>query len=62
MHSVVILRLLVLLALANGTPVIAKNILGNRFSYPLDGNLNSSMAGPSSAVPRRSAGLYSRCW
>ncbi len=39
MHSVVILQLLVLLALANGTPVIAKNILGNRFSYPLDGNL-----------------------
>ena len=25
--------------LANGTPVIAKKILGDRYSYPLDGNL-----------------------
>jgi CDP-diglyceride synthetase len=39
LHSVPILQLLVLLTLANGTPVMAKNILGNRFSYPLDGNL-----------------------
>jgi CDP-diglyceride synthetase len=39
MHPVVILQLLVLLTLANGTPVMAKNILGNRFTYPLDGNV-----------------------
>jgi CDP-2,3-bis-(O-geranylgeranyl)-sn-glycerol synthase len=35
----VILQLLVLLLLANGTPLIAKKILGDRYSYPLDGNL-----------------------
>ena len=34
-----ILQLLVLLMLANGTPVVAKKILGDRFSYPLDGDL-----------------------
>ena len=39
MHPVVILQLLILLMLANGTPVIAKKILGNRYLYPLDGNL-----------------------
>lgn len=31
-----ILELLVLLALANGAPVIARNILGDQFSWPID--------------------------
>jgi hypothetical protein len=31
-----ILQLLILLLIANGTPVIANRILGNRFSCPLD--------------------------
>jgi len=39
MQVFVILQLLILLMLANGTPVIAKKILGDRYSYPLDGNL-----------------------
>ncbi|HEX9534690.1 MAG TPA: hypothetical protein VF924_04410, partial [Stellaceae bacterium] len=39
MHPVVVLQLLILLMLANGTPVIAKKMLGARYSYPLDGNL-----------------------
>jgi CDP-2,3-bis-(O-geranylgeranyl)-sn-glycerol synthase len=37
MHSLVILQLLLLLMVANGTPVIAKKLLGARFAYPLDG-------------------------
>ena len=37
MQPIVILQLLVLLALANGTPVIAKRLLGRRLSWPLDG-------------------------
>ena len=36
MHPWPILQLLVLLMLANGTPVVAKKILGERFAYPLD--------------------------
>ena len=36
-HEDTILQLLVLLALANGTPVIAKKMLGDRFARPLDG-------------------------
>ncbi len=36
-HGVSILQLVVLLTLANGTPVIAKKVLGDRFAYPLDG-------------------------
>ena len=39
MHPLVILQLLILLMLANGTPVIAKKMFGGRYSYPLDGNL-----------------------
>jgi hypothetical protein len=39
MQFAVILQLLVLLLIANGTPVIAKRLLGNRVSCPLDGGL-----------------------
>jgi CDP-diglyceride synthetase len=38
-QPLVVLKLLVLLALANGTPVVAKRILGSRFAHPLDGNM-----------------------
>ena len=31
-----ILQLLILIALANGTPIVAKKIFGPRFSFPLD--------------------------
>jgi hypothetical protein len=34
----VITRLLLLVVLANSVPVVAKKVLGNRFSRPLDGN------------------------
>lgn len=40
MHPVVVLQLLFLLMLANGTPVIAKKVFGDRYSYPLDGHLS----------------------
>ena len=39
MQIPLILKLLALLTLANGTPLIAKNILRHHFSYPLDGGL-----------------------
>ena len=39
MHFLALLQLLVLLTLANGAPVVAKKILGDRFSVPLDGGL-----------------------
>jgi CDP-2,3-bis-(O-geranylgeranyl)-sn-glycerol synthase len=39
MQFAVILQLLVLLLIANGTPVIAKRILGTRLSYPIDAGL-----------------------
>jgi len=37
MHEVLIFQMLMLLAVANGVPVAAKLILGDRFAYPLDG-------------------------
>ena len=39
MNPVVVLQLSILLMLANGTPVIAKKMIGDYYSYPLDGNL-----------------------
>jgi CDP-2,3-bis-(O-geranylgeranyl)-sn-glycerol synthase len=39
MQPILIFQLLLLLMLANGTPVLAKKILGGRYAYPLDGNL-----------------------
>ena len=39
MHPLLIVKVLILLALANGAPVIGKKILKNRFAYPLDGGL-----------------------
>jgi hypothetical protein len=39
MRPLLIGQLLVLLALANGTPVLAKKLLGARLAWPLDGGL-----------------------
>jgi hypothetical protein len=38
MQPQLILQLVILLGLANGTPVVAKKIFGRRFARPLDGN------------------------
>src|SRR6516164_642890 len=38
-HSWLILQMLTLLVLANGTPVVAKKILGEHLAYPLDGGV-----------------------
>ena len=37
MHTQPLLLLLVLVTLANGTPVLAKRLLGDRFAWPIDG-------------------------
>jgi CDP-diglyceride synthetase len=39
MHPLIDLQLLVLIALANTAPLIAKRLLRDRFAYPLDGGL-----------------------
>jgi CDP-2,3-bis-(O-geranylgeranyl)-sn-glycerol synthase len=49
-----ILKLVILLTVANGTPVIAKRVLGGRFSYPLDAGASfvdgQPLFGPSKTV------------
>jgi CDP-archaeol synthase len=45
MQPAKILQLVILLAVANGTPVIAKDILGNRFSYPVDAHVRFADGG-----------------
>jgi CDP-2,3-bis-(O-geranylgeranyl)-sn-glycerol synthase len=37
--SIAVLKLLVLLLLANGAPLAAKKLFGSRWSYPVDANL-----------------------
>jgi CDP-2,3-bis-(O-geranylgeranyl)-sn-glycerol synthase len=39
MQPLVVIQVLVLLLLANGTPVVARNLFGERFAWPLDGGL-----------------------
>jgi CDP-2,3-bis-(O-geranylgeranyl)-sn-glycerol synthase len=39
LHLLTILQLVLLLAVANGVPVIATKIFGERFSYPFDGGV-----------------------
>ncbi len=41
-----IFKLLVLLTLANGTPVVLKKIMGRRFAWPIDGGLRFFDAQP----------------
>ncbi len=54
MHIVMIVQLLVLLGVANGTPVAAKKILGDRWAYPLDGGVlladGRPLFGPSKTI------------
>jgi hypothetical protein len=38
-HPLPILQLMILLALANGTPVVAKKLFGRRFAWPLDAGI-----------------------
>jgi hypothetical protein len=39
MHPLLILQLMILLTLANGSPVVAKKIFGRRFAWPLDAGI-----------------------
>jgi CDP-archaeol synthase len=54
MHYVLLAQLLILLSLANGSPVIAKRIFGETFAVPLDGNVRFvdgyPLFGPSKTV------------
>lgn len=54
MQPCLLLQLLILLAVANGTPVVAKSILGDRFARPLDGGAvlrdGRPLFGPSKTV------------
>ena len=45
MHYVTVAQLLLLLLLANGSPVIAKRIFGETYATPLDGNTRFSTDG-----------------
>jgi CDP-2,3-bis-(O-geranylgeranyl)-sn-glycerol synthase len=54
MQPLLIIKLLVLLSLANGAPVLIKKLCGNRFSLPIDGGCKfldgSPLFGPSKTI------------
>jgi len=54
MHLLPLLQILILIVVANATPVVATRIFGDRFSYPVDGNLTlwdgRPLLGPSKTV------------
>ncbi len=54
MHPPELLQLIVLLALANSAPIIAKKVFGRHFSYPLDAGImlfdQRPLFGPSKTV------------
>lgn len=54
MHFVTLAQLLILLSLANGSPVIAKRILGGAYATPIDGNIRfvdgRPLLGPSKTI------------
>lgn len=54
MQPVLIFELLILIAVANGTPVVAKKLFGEAWAQPLDGGLNwfdrRPLFGPSKTI------------
>ena len=54
MHYVALAQVLILLALANGSPVIAKRIFGDNYAAPIDGNARfvdgQPLVGPSKTI------------
>jgi hypothetical protein len=54
MHYVALAQVLILLALANGSPVIAKRIFGDNYAVPIDGNARfvdgQPLVGPSKTI------------
>ncbi len=58
MQLVLILQLLALLAVANGTPVLAKDILGDRFAIPIDGGAKFVDARPILGSSKTVRGIF----
>ncbi len=61
MHYGSIATVLLVLTIANGSPIIAARILGNRYAWPLDGNARffdgQPLFGPSKTIRGFSAGI-----
>lgn len=56
-HVLVLVQVLVLLGIANGTPIFAKRLLGQHFDAPLDGGLKFSDGRPLLGVSKTVRGL-----
>jgi len=46
MHPTLVVQLLILVAVANATPIFAKKVLGETFAWPLDGGVKLADGGP----------------
>ena len=61
MHWVTVAQLLTLISLANGSPIIAKRLLGEAYATPIDGNIRfvdgRPLLGPSKTIRGIAASL-----
>ena len=57
MHPWIVLQLLIVIAAANGAPVVAKKIFGDRFAKPLDGGAKFTDGRPVFGPSKTSRGL-----
>ena len=62
MHGWLVLQLLILLIVANGTAVLAKKVLGGTFGRPLDGGATFIDGQPLFDLRRQSAASWHPCW
>ncbi|WP_263368701.1 CDP-archaeol synthase [Edaphobacter bradus] len=58
MHTRIIIDLLALLVLANGTPVIINRLMGTRLLYPIDGGLTLADGQPLFGPSKTLRGLF----
>jgi CDP-2,3-bis-(O-geranylgeranyl)-sn-glycerol synthase len=57
MQILLVLKLLILLTVANGAPVIAKRVLGDRLAWPLDGGVRLTDGRPLFGASKTVRGL-----
>ena len=62
MHPLLITQLLILLAVANGTPIIVEKLLGKLLAFPIDGGATFADGKPLLGRRRRCGASHSLSW
>ena len=62
MHYLALLQLMILLAIANVSPIFAKRIFGNHYAWPLDGNIKFVDGRPIFGTSKTVRGILLSCF